>query len=84
MYHPDGDTVLMTHYCGQGNQALLVAQSSTEDSVVFTRLRATNVGPDQGVMSKLELRLRDDGYEQKETYTAGDQVETSTLHFIRQ
>ena len=84
VYHPDAERILMTHYCGQGNQAVLVAELSAEDRVVFTGVSATNVGADQGVLSRLELIQLDDGYEHRETYTAGDEVETTTLHFVRQ
>lgn len=83
MVHPDGDTILMTHYCGQGNQAVLVVESATEDRIVFTGVRATNVTEEQGVLSRLELNLLPDGYEHKETYTAGGEVDTTTLHFVR-
>ncbi len=83
MVHPDGDRILMTHYCGQGNQAVLVVESSTEDRVVFTGVSATNVTEEQGVLTRLELSLRADGYEHRETYTVGGEEDTTTLHFVR-
>lgn len=86
VFHPDGDALLLTHYCGQGNQAHLAAVDVCEDCIVFRRVELTNESSDQSALYELTLRLAADGqtYEQTETYTnAGGEAETTVLVFHR-
>jgi hypothetical protein len=85
VYHRDGGALLVTHYCGQGNQARLKAVEADLGRVVFAYLDATNVGPEQSVLHRLVLswgpadRLdREEIYEQP-----GHEADTTTLHFAR-
>ena len=44
MFHLDGDRVLMTHYCGAGNQPRMVASASPDGKTfTFDFLDATNL-----------------------------------------
>jgi hypothetical protein len=44
MFHMDGERLLMTHYCGAGNQPRLKVISSDAKSVSFEFFDGTNIG----------------------------------------
>ena len=84
MYHLDGDTLMLTHYCAQGNQARLEATEAAPDKIVFELLDATNVAADQGVMQRLVFTFRPDGFDQQSVYRESTgQLEATTLRFFR-
>jgi hypothetical protein len=82
MFHLDGDRLLMTHYCGAGNQPRMVGTMSPDGkSVTFEFLDATNLsGPKAGHMQHVVFTFPDanhhveewtfaqDGKELKETF----------------
>lgn len=81
--HPDGDGVLVDHYCAQGNAARLRLVADDRERSVFELVEATNVG-EGAVMVRLEWRWRHDGYDEVSSYRGADgQVETDTLRFVR-
>jgi hypothetical protein len=84
VYHRDGHTLMLTHYCAQGNQARLKAIEATKDRIVFSYLDATNLGEEQDLMQRLAIVLRPDGFDQETAYRLpnGEQ-ETTTLRFFR-
>jgi hypothetical protein len=60
MIHPDGDRLLLTHYCVAKNQPRLSLASATEDltEVVFEFLDGTNLPTrDRGHMDKVVFRF---------------------------
>jgi hypothetical protein len=61
MFHMDGDRLMMTHYCGAGNQPRMVGKMSPDGkSITFDFLDATNVLPSQpGHMEHLVINLSD-------------------------
>lgn len=83
MFHMDGDRLLMTHYCGAGNQPRMKATLSSDGkSVAFEFIDATNLSsPDAGHMHHVvftmpdgdhhteEWTFLDHGNEMKETFT---------------
>ncbi|MEZ4443909.1 MAG: hypothetical protein R3B72_32850 [Polyangiaceae bacterium] len=86
VFHPDGDGLLLTHYCGQGNQAHLAAVEAQGDAIVFRRIDVTNRLEGQSALYELTVRLAPDGqsYEHVETYTDADgEAETTTYRFQR-
>lgn len=85
VYHRDGNALMLTHYCAQGNQARLKATEATREKITFSFLDATNVAADQGVMNKLVIVLRPDGFDQETVYrdAASGALDTTTLHFTR-
>jgi hypothetical protein len=50
MFHMDGDRLLMTHYCGAGNQPRMKVVASDAKSVSFEFFDGTNIGPGDGHM----------------------------------
>lgn len=61
MYHLDGDRLMMTHYCGAGNQPRMRAGQVSADprEITFTFQDATNLpSPDAGHMVGLTLTFQ--------------------------
>jgi len=83
MYHPDGDAVVMTHYCGSGNQPRM---RCTKDgpSLVFTMSDVTNWKKGDSRMSALTLVLVDaDHLKQEWTSDEGPEKGSFTMEFVR-
>ncbi len=62
MYHPDGDHLMMTHYCSAHNQPRMRSQKASMEmkSIVFDLVDVTNLStPDAGHMRKLVLTFID-------------------------
>jgi hypothetical protein len=69
MFHLDGpDRLLMTHYCGAGNQPRMQASVSPDGKMItFTFIDATNLAtPDAGHMQRMILTLVDDNHHTEE------------------
>jgi hypothetical protein len=82
VYHRDGERLVLTHYCAQGNQAHLVAVEADESRVRFHRVSATNLTSEQAVLDDLVLHSERDLLERTETYVdAGGTAETTVLRF---
>jgi hypothetical protein len=59
MFHMDGDRLLMTHYCGSGNQPRMKVIASDAKSVSFEFMDGTNIGPGDGHMQRVTFTLPD-------------------------
>jgi hypothetical protein len=59
MFHMDGDRLLMTHYCGAGNQPRMKVIRSDAKSVSFEFMDGTNIGPGDGHMQRVTITLPD-------------------------
>jgi hypothetical protein len=59
MFHMDGDRLLMTHYCGAGNQPRMKVISSDAKSVSFEFVDGTNIGPGDGHMQRVTFTEAD-------------------------
>ena len=82
VFHLDGDRVLATHYCAQGNQPRLRLRSaSSQDVLVFDFLDATNLrSAADSHLVRLTLRWRDaDHLVREEVYAASGREEVGTL-----
>ena len=81
MFHMDGDRLLMTHYCGVGNQPRMRVMSADAKSVSFEFVDGTNIKPGDGHMQRVtftqadathhieEWVFLDHGTEHKELFT---------------
>jgi len=60
VYHPDGNGILMTHYCAAGNQPRMRAQAPSSDSIVFQYVDAANLkSRSDGHMHRLVIKFKD-------------------------
>jgi hypothetical protein len=68
MFHLDGDRLLMTHYCGAGNQPRMKATASPDGkTITFDFLDATNLpSADAGHMHRMVLSLIDSNHHTEE------------------
>jgi len=60
LYHPDGASLLLTHYCSMGNQSRLRATGMRDGRLDFSFVDVTNLqSPDEHRMTRLVLSLPD-------------------------
>jgi hypothetical protein len=59
MFHMDGGRLLMTHYCGAGNQPRMKVVASDAKSVSFEFIDGTNIGPGDGHMQRVTFTQPD-------------------------
>ena len=60
LYHPDGATLLMTHYCSMGNQPRMRSKGMEQGKLTFAFVDATNIAsPEQMRMSRLVMTFPD-------------------------
>ena len=64
MIHMDGpDRLLMTHYCGAGNQPRMQASVSPDGkTITFAFFDGTNIAPDSGHMQSMVLTVLDSNH----------------------
>jgi len=61
LYHLDGDRLLATHYCPQGNQPRLSATDFANGELRFAFLDVTDLDPDESHQHDLAFAWRPDG-----------------------
>lgn len=85
IYHLDGERLIATHYCPQGNQPRLAATASDDSKIRFTFLDATGLDPTESYQHDLSLERNADGtISRAETYWGPDGAgEESTLTLER-
>jgi hypothetical protein len=66
MFHMDGDRLLMTHYCGAGNQPRMKVISADAKSVSFEFVDGTNIGPGDGHMQHVTFAEPDSDHHTEE------------------
>src|SRR5947209_10392949 len=68
MFHLDGDRLLMTHYCGSGNQPRMKATASPDGkTITFEFLDATNLAsPQAGHMHRVVFTMIDANHHTEE------------------
>jgi hypothetical protein len=66
MFHLDGDRLLMTHYCGVGNQPRMKVVSVDAKSVSFEFMDGTNIGPGDGHMQRVTFTQPDANHHTEE------------------
>jgi len=82
MFHMDNDRLLMTHYCGAGNQPRMVASASPDGATItFTFVDATNLAsPKAGHMQHLVITMPDSDHHAEDWTFVQDGKETKE-HF---
>lgn len=85
VYHPEQRSLMLTHYCGQGNQPRLLASDVSASSLVLRFLDATNVGDGASVLVEKRLTfVGADAFDQTEIYRGPDgALEETVFHFRR-
>lgn len=87
LYHPDGQRLLMTHYCAVGNQVRMTARGEKDKDVLdFQFLDATNMtSADDGHMHELRMTFLDDNrlHHQWTFYEKGKPAMTKAFSFRR-
>ena len=66
MFHMDGDRLIMTHYCGAGNQPRMKVVSADAKSVSFEFFDGTNIGPGAGHMQHVTFAQPDANHHTEE------------------
>jgi hypothetical protein len=66
MFHMDGDRLVMTHYCGAGNQPRMKVIAADAKSVSFEFFDGTNIGPGDGHMQTVTFALPDADHQTEE------------------
>ncbi|HYL15031.1 MAG TPA: hypothetical protein VEV41_18470 [Terriglobales bacterium] len=81
MFHLDGDRLLMTHYCGAGNQPRMKASASPDGkTITFEFLDATNLPtPQTGHMHRVVFNLIDANHHTEEWTFLADGKEVKEL-----
>ncbi len=85
MYHPDGDSLLMTHYCSMGNQPRMRATGLENGKLDFRYVDASNLkSPDAPRMSHLVINFVDADHVVNEwTYKDGAKEQTEKFALTR-
>ena len=81
-YHLDGDALMLTHYCGLGNQPRL-RLTALGSHMQFARFDATDLQPEEPVLTDLTLEVGPTSLKRTETYVRGEDRETTELVFTR-
>jgi len=82
-FHLDGQRLVLTHYCGQGNQPRLAMQACEGDTWSFERFDVTDRAPPEAALETLTLAVDGPSMVRTETYERAGQRETSVLRFVR-
>jgi hypothetical protein len=68
MFHMDGDRLMMTHYCGAGNQPRMKEVAADAKSVSFEFFDGTNIGPGDGHMQRVTFAETDPNHHTEEWF----------------
>ncbi len=66
MIHMDGDRLMLTHYCGAGNQPRMKVVSSDAKSITFEFFDGTNIAPGDGHMQRVTFTQSDPDHHTEE------------------
>jgi len=83
LYHPDGDAVVMTHYCASGNQPRMRCAKDGA-SLAFTMADITNWKKGEARMSAVTVVLVDSDHMKQEWVSdEGGKSSPMTMEFVR-
>ena len=85
MFHLDNDRLLMTHYCGAGNQPRMQATTSPDGkTITFDFVDGTNLAsPEIGHMHRMVLSLLDANHHTEEWTYSDHGKETKEVFDLR-
>jgi hypothetical protein len=85
MYAPDGDGVMMTHYCGMHNQPRMRAGATPEGPIHFAFVDATNLAsPNDPHMDSVTIALPENGaFSQDWSFKAGGKATSDKFSYTR-
>ena len=85
VYHPDGSSYLMTHYCSMGNQSRMRSKGLQNGRIEFSFVDVTNVrSPEEHRMTRLVMSFPDPSHLVHEwTSKSGAKEESSRFEFAR-
>lgn len=84
MYAPDGDGVMMTHYCSMHNQPRMRVGAAETGPLAFTYVDATNLASsDSPHMDHVTLTIEGDKLSAQWTYKAGAQAQSDVFTYTR-
>jgi len=84
MYAPDGDGVMMTHYCSMHNQPRMRAAAAASGPLAFAYVDATNLAsPDSPHMDHVTLTIGADRMSQEWTYKSGAGSQSDVFTYTR-
>jgi outer membrane lipoprotein-sorting protein len=85
MYHLDGNTLMMTHYCSMGNQPRMrVSALTSGGKIAFTFVGGTNLAKNDAHMHALTMTFKDNNsMTQDWTMRAGGKDEIHTFELTR-
>ncbi len=87
VYYPDGNRLMVTHFCSANNQPRMRAVPSSGNSreITFDYVDATNLSsPGAGHMVQLALQFQDnDHFAQRWTWRENDKNKVETFHYTR-
>lgn len=87
IYHRDGEKIMLTHYCAQGNQPRLVlASSNAPGTLAFRFFDVTNLtNKTDSHLVKIDFNILDrNRIERRETYTSQGVEQESILQLERE
>jgi len=84
MYAPDGEGVMMTHYCSMHNQPRMRAAAAANGPLAFRFVDATNLSsPDAPHMDHLTVTLAEGALKQEWAFKANGQEKSETFSYTR-
>lgn len=87
VYHLDGDTLMLTHYCAAGNQPTMRARPSKDaSSITFDFVRGSNMKPGDLHMHSVRIALAGEDRVETEwtTWSGGKAADSAKFSLARQ
>src|SRR5690606_21631136 len=84
VYHMDGDVLVATHYCPQGNQPRLVSEGQADGRIDFTFRDATDLDSSESHQHELSYAVQADGsLARSEIYRRPDDADAPGSYTLR-
>ena len=84
VYHMDGGTLVMTHYCAAGNQPRMRARAEPGNAIRFEFDSVTDAQPDEHCMATLVLTFVDQDHATAQWSNVGKEAPAGSVQFEMQ